>query len=127
MQNIVLVALGGAIGAVARYGISQFMVRSIGNGMPWGTFSANVLGSLLLGLLFGWLAFKPEGADNWRLFIGTGALGGFTTFSTLSMETVWMIERKAYLQASSYAVGSLVFGIAAAFIGLIIARKVFAL
>ncbi len=127
MQNIVLVALGGAIGAMARYGISQFMVRSVGNGMPWGTFSANVLGSLLLGLLFGWLAFKSEGADNWRLFLGTGVLGGFTTFSTLSMETVWMIERKAYLQASSYAVGSLVLGIVAAFVGLIIARKVFAI
>lgn len=127
MQNILLVALGGALGATARYSLSGFMLRAFGSGIPWGTFTANVLGSLLLGVLVGWLAFKADGGHNWRLFLGTGVMGGFTTFSTLSMETVLMIERKAYLQAAGYALGTLALGVIAMFVGLMIARKVFAL
>ncbi len=127
MQNIVLVALGGAIGATARYLLSGFAERTLGPGIPWGTFSANILGSLLLGVLVGWLAFKVDGAPNWQLFLGTGVMGGFTTFSTLSMETMLMIERKAYAQAATYALGSLALGVIAIFVGLMIARKVFAL
>ncbi|ACT59736.1 fluoride efflux transporter CrcB [Hirschia baltica] len=127
MQNIVLVALGGAIGATARYSLSGFMLRVFGPGMPWGTFSANILGSLLLGVLTGWLAFKIDGGNNWRLFLATGVMGGFTTFSTFSLETMLMIERKAYLQAASYALGTLALGVIAMFIGLMIARKVFAI
>ncbi len=127
MQNILLVAMGGAIGATARYLLSGFALRTLGPGMPWGTFSANILGSFLLGILVGWLAFKGDAGTHWKMLLGTGMMGGFTTFSTFSLETVMMIERKAYSQAALYAFGSLALGVVAMFVGLMIARKVFAL
>lgn len=126
MQHIALVALGGAIGATARYLASALALRVTGPDWPWGTFSVNIIGSALMGFLAGWLAFKVDGGTNWRLFLGTGVLGGFTTFSAFSLEAALMIEKKAYSQAATYALGSLALGVAALFVGLILARKVFA-
>ena len=126
MQHILLVALGGAIGASARHLASGATLRLIGPGWPWGTMGVNILGSALMGVLMGWLAFKVDGGSNWRLFLGTGVLGGFTTFSAFSLETFSMIEKKAYVEAAGYALGSLVLGVVALMIGLLIARKVFA-
>jgi CrcB protein len=127
MLNIALVFLGGGFGSVCRYLF----------GVGWGrlgirfafppTFAINILGGLLMGLLIGWLALKG-GADQqkWRLLIAIGVLGGFTTFSSFSLETVLMIERKDYALAAAYAVGSALFAILAVMLGLFIARKAFA-
>ncbi len=79
-----------------------------------------------MGVLVGWLAFKVDGGQSWRVFLGTGLLGGFTTFSAFSLETALMIEKKAYTQAASYALGSVLLGVVALFIGLLLSRKLFA-
>ncbi len=127
MLNLALVFLGGGFGSVCRYLI----------GVGWGrlglrfafpsTFAVNIVGGLLMGLLIGWLGLRG-GADQakLRLLIGIGALGGFTTFSSFSLETVLMIERKDYALAAAYAVSSALFAILAVMLGLFIARKAFA-
>ena len=126
MQNIALVALGGALGATARYMLSGLALRTLGAGWPWGTFIANGFGSLLMGVLAGWLAYKVDGGAAFRLFLGVGVLGGFTTFSAYSLEVALMVERKAYATAAGYALGSVGLGVICLFVGLMIARKVFA-
>ena len=124
MLNVSLVALGGAIGAATRYGVSlAFGTRA--DGCPVATFAINVLGSLLIGVLAGWLARNPE-AESWRLFLGVGVLGGFTTFSAYSLETLRLIERQDYIGAGTYSVGSVLAGLAAVAIGVAIARRVLA-
>lgn len=127
MDKVLLVAVGGAAGAVARYGLGLQTLRWFGAGWPYGTFIANIAGGLLMGLLAGILAFKG-GADQerLRLLLGVGVLGGFTTFSAFSLETALMIERRAYGAAAGYALASVLFSVAALFVGLILARRVFA-
>jgi CrcB protein len=126
MFNMLLVAAGGAIGAVARYLVSGPALRLMGPDWPYGTFAINVVGSFLMGLLAGWLAFRVDGGANWRLFLGTGVLGGFTTFSAYSLETALMIEKKDYVPAAVYSLGSVALGIIGLFAGLWLARRVFA-
>ncbi|CAN5744422.1 fluoride efflux transporter CrcB [soil metagenome] len=127
MDKVLLVALGGATGAVARYGLGIQSLRLFGPGWPYGTFIANLIGGLLMGVLAGFLAFRG-GADQekLRLLLGVGVLGGFTTFSAFSLETALMIERRAYGVAASYATASVLLSITALFLGLILARRVFA-
>ena len=127
MDKVLLVALGGATGAVARYGLGIQSLRLFGPGWPYGTFIANLIGGLLMGVLAGFLAFRG-GADQekLRLLLGVGVLGGFTTFSAFSLETALMIERRAYGVAASYAAASVLLSITALFVGLILARRVFA-
>lgn len=126
MDKVLLVALGGATGAVARYGLGTQALRLFGPGWPYGTFIANLLGGLLMGLLAGFLAFKG-GADQekLRLLLGVGALGGFTTFSAFSLEAALMIERRAYGAAAGYAAASVLLSVTALFVGLMLARRVF--
>lgn len=90
---IVLIGLGGAIGANLRYGLTEFAKRLYPVAFPWGTLAANVLGSLLLGLVAGWFAgpLTPT-RHSWRLLLGVGLCGGFTTFSTFSLETLTLIR-----------------------------------
>lgn len=128
MTRFLLVACGGAIGAMARYGLGLVLGRLMpGSVWPWATFSANVLGGLLMGLLTGWLALKAgSGQEMIRLFAAVGVLGGFTTFSAFSLETALMLERREIVPAFSYVLASVVLAIAALFVGLMIARKLFA-
>ena len=127
MLNYLLVAVGGATGAVARYVVGSQMTRTFGTGWPYGTFTANVAGGLCMGLLAGFLAHRG-GADQerWRVLLGVGVLGGFTTFSAFSLETALMIERRELFNAALYGVASVGLSILALFAGLLIARRGFA-
>ena len=124
MQTLFLVAAGGAGGAVMRYLLGAQALRAFGAGWPYGTLIANVLGGLLMGALVAVLAARggPD-QEKWRLLLGVGVLGGFTTFSAYSLEIVMMIERRVYLQAAAYSLGSVVLSIVALFIGLIAMRR----
>ena len=125
MNGFLAVAAGGAIGASLRHGVGLLAVRHLPAGWPHGTFAVNLLGSLLMGLLIGWLALKAEGLhQTTRLFLATGVLGGFTTFSAFSLETARMVESKAYTQAVLYAGSSVILGVLMVFAGLLIMRKV---
>lgn len=130
MNHLLLIAAGGAGGAVSRHLVGQAALRWLGPqmplGLPWGTLSVNVVGGLAMGLLVGWLALAGRGeADQYiRLAGAVGFLGGFTTFSAYSLELATMIERKAYALAFGYAAGSVLLALGAVFAGLIIMRKV---
>jgi CrcB protein len=125
MQTLFLVAAGGATGAVMRYLLGVLAVRTMGHGgWPWGTFMANVMGGLLMGVLIGVLALRG-GADQekWRLLLGVGVLGGFTTFSSFSLEVVLMMQRRAYVEAAAYGAGSMALSILALMFGLFLMRR----
>jgi fluoride exporter len=127
MLNFLLVGAGGAAGAIARYVLGVQTTRAFGAGWPYGTFLANVLGGLCMGLLIATLAHRGgAGQEHWRLLLGVGVLGGFTTFSAFSLETALMIERGQALQAAAYIAASVAFAVGALFLGLIVARRVFA-
>jgi len=121
-----LVALGGAIGSVLRYLTGRAMTHSLGpnavTAFPWATLAVNVVGSLAMGVLAGWLARFGQGGEQWRLFVGVGVLGGFTTFSSFSLEMMLLIERGQPGYAFLYAAVSLLAGLSALYIGLIAMR-----
>jgi CrcB protein len=125
--TLLLVGLGGAFGAICRYLVGVWTFRALPHGLPWGTFVANLLGGLLMGVLVGVLALRG-GADQerWRLLLGVGVLGGFTTFSSFSLETALMIERRDYGLAAGYTLASVVLSIGALFASLVLMRKVLA-
>lgn len=127
MQTLLLVALGGASGSILRYLFGVQATRAFGAGWPYGILGVNVIGGFLMGVLVGVLAHR-SGADQerWRLLLGVGVLGGFTTFSSFSLDVALMIERKAWAQAVTYSLGSVVLAVGALFAGLMLVRRVFA-
>lgn len=126
MNGFLYVAVGGALGASLRHLLGLATLRQFGPGFPYGTFLANILGGLLMGVLVGWLAHRISGGENLRLLLGVGLLGGFTTFSAFSLDAFLMYERKAYGLMAGYIGGSVILSIGALMIGLIFANKVFA-
>ena len=127
MLNLLLVALGGAIGSASRYALNDRVRAWLGTGWPTGIFTINVLGGFLMGCLVGVLALRG-GADQekWRVIVGVGVLGGFTTFSSFSLDVALMIERKAYGQAATYSLASVVVSVMALFAGLMLTRRLLA-
>lgn len=127
MTRLLIVAAGGALGAVARYGVAVWAQRLFPAAQwPWATLTVNVVGGLLMGLLAGWLAFRGGvHGESLRLFAAVGVLGGFTTFSAFSLEAALMIERRQTAMAGGYVAASVVLSIAALFIGLMVARRAF--
>ncbi|WP_337188961.1 fluoride efflux transporter CrcB [Phenylobacterium sp.] len=124
MQTLLLVAAGGAVGSAARYLVGVQALRALGPGWPYGTLAVNVVGGFLMGVLVGVLALRG-GADQekWRVLLGVGVLGGFTTFSAFSLEVALMIERRAWGAAFAYSLMSVVLSVAALFAGLILMRR----
>ena len=123
MNAFLLVGIGGALGAMARYGTSVAVGHFWRASFPVATLTVNVVGSLLMGLLVGWLARAlPEWQNEARLFVAVGILGGFTTFSAFSLDVVTLFERGEMAPALGYVLGSVVLSVAALFIGLLLMR-----
>ncbi len=126
MTRFLIVAAGGALGAVARYGVGTLAGRLGASHWPWGTLTVNIVGGLLMGALTGWLAFRGGlHAESIRLFAAVGILGGFTTFSAFSLETALMIEKRQLALAGGYVAASVVLSILALFVGLMVAHRAF--
>ncbi len=121
MNSLFLVMAGGAVGSGARYLTGRAMTHALGPAWPWGTLTVNVLGGLLMGLLVGVLA-RHAGGEPWRLLLGIGVLGGFTTFSSFALDVVGMIERGALAHALAYVLLSVLGAVVALFAGLAVAR-----
>ncbi|HMN85950.1 MAG TPA: fluoride efflux transporter CrcB [Bauldia sp.] len=124
MIQTLLVFVGGGLGAALRHGVNLAAARAFGTAFPWGTFIINVTGSLVMGLIAGWLAFRAGAAwsQHARLFAMTGILGGYTTFSAFSLDAALLWERGAALQAAAYVAGSVILAILGLFAGLAIVR-----
>lgn len=122
MNTLLWVALGGAIGASGRHMLSRVSLHAFGTGFPWGTFMANVLGSLAIGLVVGWMVYTAPHSQNLRAFLVVGVLGGFTTFSAFSLESANMIKTGNLMQAVLYMGGSVAVCLMAVFAGLWITK-----
>lgn len=119
-QAIIWVALGGALGAVGRYLVGLSLKTA--SGFPWATMSVNILGSLLMGLVIGWLSRQNGGSDALRLFVAVGILGGFTTFSAFSMDLFTLLERRDIAATMLYLSGSVLGSLVAFIIGFMALR-----
>src|ERR1700759_99124 len=122
MFNYVLVFVGGGLGASLRHLINLTCAKCIGTNFPWGTFIINITGSTVMGLIAGYLAFKGEASQPWRLFIMTGILGGYPPCSAFSLDAATLYERGALGLAAAYVLGSVVLSIAGLFAGLVLVR-----
>lgn len=123
-MNTLLVFLGAGIGGVMRHGVNLAALRALGPAFPWATLAVNVAGSFLMGLLAGWLALKAPGdaGHPLRLFLATGVLGGFTTFSAFSLDAVILWQRSETGLAIAYMGGSVILSIAGLLAGLALMR-----
>jgi CrcB protein len=117
-MTYLFIALGGALGAVLRYIIASAVA------FPFGTLTVNVLGSFIMGLAFVWFSTKTAG--QWPLFVMTGLLGGFTTFSAFSLDVLKLYEAEKYMNAGGYIVASVVFSLLAVFAGVYVMKAVYA-
>src|SRR5437764_8780512 len=117
-----IVFLGAGLGGALRHGVNVGAARLFGYGFPFGTLIVNIAGSFLMGLFAGYFAFRPWMGQHMRLFLTTGLLGGFTTFSAFSLDTALLVERHSYGMAAGYMVGSVVASVSALFFGLAVFR-----
>jgi CrcB protein len=118
------IALGGALGACARYGAGSLAVRLLGHGYPFGTLFVNIIGSFAMGMLIEYLALRWSPSPEVRSFLVTGFLGAFTTFSTFSLDVAVQVQKGAYLTAGGYIMLSVFLSIAGLFAGLHLMRLV---
>ena len=121
-MNYLLVFVGGGLGASLRHLINVACMRCMGLAFPYGTFLINISGSTVMGLIAGYLAFKGEASQPLRLFLMTGILGGYTTFSAFSLDAVTLYQRGEMGLALFYVLGSVVLSIAGLFAGLALVR-----
>ena len=125
MQALLLVFVGAGLGGVLRHVVALALARAVGNDFPYGILFINVTGSFVMGLLVGWLALRA--GEGWtrqaQLFVATGILGGYTTFSTFSLDSFRLIERGHYGMACLYILGSVALGVAGLWAGLALVRS----
>lgn len=125
MQSFLLVFIGGGIGSALRYGTGNLITKFCGTAFSYGTLAINISGSFLLGLLVGWLALKGEQENSLRLLLAVGALGGFTTFSTFTLEALMLWERQQVFWALMYVTLSVALGLCGMIAGLWLGRTLF--
>ncbi|MGE3147987.1 MAG: fluoride efflux transporter CrcB [Pseudorhodoplanes sp.] len=123
MQGFLLVFLGGGVGAAIRHGFNIAFVRMLGTAFPYATLFENVSGSFLMGVLAGYFAFQSESSQALRLFLTTGILGGYTTFSTFSLDAILLWERGEALKAGGYVLASVVGCLIGIWFGLALMRR----
>ena len=121
MKQILLVFAGGGFGSILRYIIGKYL-NTLENALPYGTLLANLLGSLLIGLLAGYFIKLTTISDNYSLFLITGFCGGFTTFSAFTLENQVLLKNGDYFQFLLYSFSSIFFGIVAVFLGWFLAK-----
>lgn len=121
-MGYLVVFFGAGIGGALRHGVNMGAAKLFGTGFPMGTFIVNVVGSFLMGLLASYFAYRTGVPQHTRLFLTTGILGGFTTFSAFSLDAALLVERQAYSLATAYMLGSVVLSLIALFAGLSIFR-----
>jgi CrcB protein len=125
MRTIIAVGVAGFIGAIARYGIDGLIAQKNGGSFPWGTFVVNISGSFVLGLLFAVLVEGRVVVAPWiRTATTVGFLGAYTTFSTLTLETLRLVEDGSFILDGANAVGSLTIGLVALYAGVVVGRMV---
>lgn len=123
-MGFLIVFLGGGLGAALRHGVNLAAARLLGAAFPYATLFENVSGSLVMGLLAGYFAFQGDASQTWRLFLTTGILGGYTTFSAFSLDTALLYQRGELGLAALYVVGSVALSIGGLFAGLALVRHV---
>ena len=123
-MGYLIVFLGGGVGAALRHGINLGTARFLSNGFPYATFFINITGSFVMGLIAAWFAFKGDASQHWRLFLTTGILGGYTTFSTFSLDAALLYERGQLGLAAGYVIGSVLLGLIGLFAGLALVRSI---
>jgi len=123
MIQYLIVFIGAGIGGAMRHGVNLAAAALLGSGFGYGTLTVNVVGSLAMGALAAFLAFQGEMAQPWRLFLATGVLGGFTTFSAFSLDAALLFERGQLALAAIYVLASVIGSIAALFAGLALVRQ----
>lgn len=124
MRGYLIVFLGAGLGGAARHGVNVLAVRLLGFNFPYGTLAVNIAGSLIIGLLAGWFAHWADPGQAWRLFLTTGILGGFTTFSAFSLDAALMWERGEFVLAGIYILVSVGLSLLGLFSGLALVRAV---
>ena len=123
-KTLALIGFGGMLGSISRYLVSEYVTEHFPQAFPYGTFAVNIVGCLLIGLFYGlsdrheW--FTPE----WRVLLTAGFCGGFTTFSTFAIENMALLETSRYMVFGLYTAGSVVFGIFAVLLGMVLAKMV---
>ena len=121
-MNLVIIALGGALGAVSRFLMGNAVSKAVGSALPYGTFVINVVGCFAMGLLMTIIVDRELLSAAWRLFLCVGFLGGFTTFSSFGYEALMLLTEGRLLAALTYVSGSVALGLAAAAAGVLCAR-----
>lgn len=122
MNAILLVAIGGAVGSVARYLMASSIQKSTGFSFPLGTVLVNILGCFLIGLLYVWLVARPDPRNELRVLLMVGVMGGFTTFSSFSLETVTLLMSGSYAGAAANVAVSVIACLAGTALGITLAR-----
>jgi CrcB protein len=121
--GFLIVFLGGGLGAAFRHGVNLVSARVLGTAFPYATLLENVTGSLAMGLIAGYFAFKGDASQHWRLFLTTGILGGYTTFSAFSLDAALLYERGELGLAALYVVASVALSIGGLFLGFAVIRQ----
>jgi CrcB protein len=122
--GFVIVFFGAGLGGAARHAVNLAAARVLGTAFPFGTLAVNIVGSLLMGLIAGWFAFKGDASQHWRLFLTTGILGGFTTFSAFSLDIALLWERHDLLALLTYVGTTFIVSVGSLMAGLLLMRQV---
>jgi len=122
MINFILVILGGAIGSGLRYLMSLSIMKAYPSSFPYGTFAVNIIGCLLIGIIYGLTERFQVSSMQWRLFLATGLCGGFTTFSAFAYENILLLQSENYTAFTLNTLGSCIFGFAAVFLGVLLTK-----
>ncbi len=122
MINFILVVLGGAIGSGSRYLLSSYITKTYPATFPYGTLVVNIIGCLLIGIIYGTTERFQVSSPQWRLFLATGLCGGFTTFSAFAYENIQLLQTENYVAFTLNTLGSCIFGFAAVFLGILLTK-----